>query len=419
MQPAQRGRYGTRWEGARREREAAEGVAALQILRLSPGFRAAACHICDKTKRPAGVQLHRCNVQARLIDSTVLVSHGLRTAASRERPLLHSLFYDLPMPAFTLLVTADPTNDHLKRLDRVPPGTRIIVSNDRERLRQAAPEADVILNADLRDPRLLADTFPYATRVQWVHTMAAGVESVLSPAIIASPVPFTNGRGVYRRPLGEWAVAAMLYFSYDLPRMLRNKEAERWEPFEVDQLFGHTLGIVGYGAIGQAIAERARPFGMRIVAMRRKPELSAGDPLVDEFYSPSQLNVMLAECDYVAASAPITPQTRGMIGKDQIDAMKSTAVIVNVGRGAVIDEPALIQALEANRIRGAGLDVFTTEPLPAGHPFYRLKNVLLSPHCADHTPGWLDRAIDFFLENFERFSKGEPLENVVDKHAGY
>ncbi len=323
------------------------------------------------------------------------------------------------MPALTLLVTADPTNDHLKRLDRLPPETRIIVSNDRDRLRQAAPEADVILNADLRDPKLLADTFPYATRVRWVHTLSAGVESVLSPEIINSPVPFTNGRGVYRRPLGEWAVAAMLYFSYDLPRMLRNQEAGRWDPFEVDELCGHTLGIVGYGAIGQAIAERARPFGMRIVAVRRRPELSANDPLLDASYPPSQLNAMLAECDYVAASAPITPQTRGMIGKAQIDAMKSTAVIINVGRGAVIDEGALIHALESNRIRGAGLDVFTTEPLPSGHPFYRLKNVLLSPHCADHTPGWLDRAIDFFLENFDRFTKGEPLENVVDKHAGY
>ena len=277
----------------------------------------------------------------------------------------------------------------------------------------------MILNADLRDPKLLADTFPYATRVRWVHTLSAGVESALSPEIINSPVPFTNGRGVYRRPLGEWAVAAMLYFSYDLPRMLRNQEAGRWDPFEVDELCGHTLGIVGYGAIGQAIAERARPFGMRIVAVRRRPELSANDPLLDASYPPSQLNAMLAECDYVAASAPITPETRGMIGKAQIEAMKSTAVIINVGRGAVIDEAALIHALESNRIRGAGLDVFTTEPLPAGHPFYRLKNVLLSPHCADHTPGWLDRAIDFFLENFERFRKGEPLENVVDKHAGY
>ncbi len=323
------------------------------------------------------------------------------------------------MPALTVLVTADPTLDHLKQLDRLPPETRIIVSNDRARLREAAPEADVILNADLRDPKLLADTFPYATRVQWVHTMAAGVESALSPEIIQSRVPLTNGRGVYRRPLGEWAVAAMLYFSYDLPRMLRNKEAQRWEPFDVDQIYGHTLGIVGYGAIGQAIAERARPFGMRIVAVRRNPERSAGDPLLDAFYSPARVNEMLAECDYVAVSAPNTPETRGMIGKAQIEAMKSTAVIVNVGRGQVIDEAALIAALESNRIRGAGLDVFTTEPLPVGHPFYRLKNVLLSPHCADHTPGWLDRAVEFFLANFDRFRKGEPLQNVVDKHAGY
>jgi phosphoglycerate dehydrogenase-like enzyme len=167
------------------------------------------------------------------------------------------------------------------------------------------------------------------------------------------------------------------------------------------------------------VAERARPFGMRIVALRRKPELSAGDPLLDATYPPGEINKILSDCDYVAAAAPLTPETRGLIGASQFAVLRPSAVIINVGRGPVIDEPALIQALESGKIRGAALDVFDTEPLPAGHPFYRLKNVLLSPHCADHTPGWLERAYDFFLDNFERFRKGEALQNVVDKAAGY
>ncbi len=323
------------------------------------------------------------------------------------------------MPGLTLLVTSDPAAPYLSQLEQLPPETRIIVSNDRQRLREAAPEADVILNGEFRDPSLLLDTFPHATRVRWVHSLSAGVESVLSPEIVSSPVPMTNGRGVFRTPLGEWVVAAMLHFSYDLRRILRNREAGIWEPFDVDELNGKTLGIVGYGEIGRAAAERARPFGMRIVAVRRNPRRSAGDGLLDSTYAPAQINDMLAASDYVAVCAPLTPETRGLIGPAQIAAMKTSAVIINVGRGPVIDEAALIHALESGKIRGAALDVFDTEPLPAGHPFYRLRNVLLSPHSADHTPGWRHRAVQCFLDNFERFTKGEPLQNLVDKNAGY
>lgn len=128
---------------------------------------------------------------------------------------------------------------------------------------------------------------------------------------------------------------------------------------------------------------------------------------------------MLALSDYVLVTAPLTPATRGMVGEAELDAMKSSAVLINLGRGPVVDEAALIRALQRGKIRGAALDVFDQEPLPAGHPFFRLKNVLLSPHCADHTPDWLERAMRCFLENFERFQKGEPLSNVVDKRSGY
>ncbi|MGD1092180.1 MAG: D-2-hydroxyacid dehydrogenase [Bryobacteraceae bacterium] len=323
------------------------------------------------------------------------------------------------MSALTLLVTGDAAAPYLKALDRLPSETRITVSNDRERLIAAAPEADVILNAETRDPTLLTDAFPHAKRVRWVHTLWAGVDKSLSPEIIQSPAPFTNGRGVFAIPLGEWAISAMLHFSYQHRRLIRDQEEERWAAFDTDGLYGKTLGIVGYGEIGKAIAERAKPFGMRIIALRRRPELSAGDPLLDASYPNAKINQMMSESDFVALAAPVTPETRGMVGKEQIAAMKPSAVIINVGRGPVLDETSVIEALEAGKIRGAGLDVFTTEPLPAGHPFYRLKNVLLSPHCADRTPGWQDRAVDCFLENFSRFQKGEPLNNVVDKHAGY
>jgi phosphoglycerate dehydrogenase-like enzyme len=323
------------------------------------------------------------------------------------------------MSAITLLVTGDPNAPYLKGLDRLPPEVRVIVTADPAALAKAAPEADVMLNGEFKDPTLFLSTFPLATRVRWVHALSAGVEHILSPEIIASPVPLTNGRGVFKRPLAEWAVGAMLYFQYDYRRLIRQQEAGVWEDFDILELAGKTVGIVGYGEIGRAVAERAKPFGCTIATLRRKPENSAGDPLVDRSYASSQIDEMMAGCDFVVAAAPGTPETRGMIGAAQIALLKPSAVVINIGRGPVIDEASLVAALEGGKIRGAALDVFTVEPLPEGHAFYKLKNVLLSPHSADHTAGWRDRAFDFFIDNLGRFMKGEPLKNVVDKHAGY
>jgi phosphoglycerate dehydrogenase-like enzyme len=202
--------------------------------------------------------------------------------------------------------------------------------------------------------------------------------------------------------------------------MIRNQQAGVWEPFDVMPVSGHTAGIIGYGDIGRAIAARVRPLGMTVLAVKRhvSPSLAA-DPLVEQVYGPERRFEMLSRCDYVVVAAPLTAETRGMIGEPEFAAMKSTAVVINVGRGPVIEEKALVRALSNGRIKGAALDVFDQEPLPQGHPFYQLENVLLSPHCADHTPDWLDNAMRFFVAEFERFRKGEPLLNVVDKKLGY
>jgi phosphoglycerate dehydrogenase-like enzyme len=220
--------------------------------------------------------------------------------------------------------------------------------------------------------------------------------------------------------LGEFTLAAILYFAKDFRRMIRNQKAGVWEAFDVMPVSGHTVGIVGYGDIGRAIAARVRPLGMTVLAVKRHASRSRGaDLLVEQTYGPEQRIEMLSRCDYVVVAAPLTSETRGMIGKPEFAAMKPMAVVINVGRGPVINEEALISALSNGRIKGAALDVFDHEPLPQGHPFYRLENVLLSPHCADHTPDWLDQAMQFFIAQFERFRKGEPLLNVVDKKLGY
>jgi phosphoglycerate dehydrogenase-like enzyme len=143
------------------------------------------------------------------------------------------------------------------------------------------------------------------------------------------------------------------------------------------------------------------------------------DPLVNQIFGPEDRLRMIEQCDYIVVAAPLTPQTRGLIGDAEFAAMKPNAIVINVGRGPVIDEAAMVRALSEKRIKGAALDVFDTEPLPQGHPFYILENVLLSPHCADHTADWLDAAMNFFVANYERYRTGQPLLNVVDKALGY
>jgi phosphoglycerate dehydrogenase-like enzyme len=317
-----------------------------------------------------------------------------------------------------VLVLANPAARYLKVLDELPDSANLKVGADPAYLAEAAPEADVIFNA-VFGGELLRQAFPLARRVRWVHNISAGVESALFPELIESSVPLTNGRGVFGRILGEWAVAAMLFYAKSLRRLVKQQEEGVWEQFDIEELHGKTLGIIGYGEIGRSAAERAKPFGMRITAIRRRPALSGSDPLLDRIYPADRLPDLLREADYVLIAAPNTPETRGMIGPPELAIMKPTAVLINVGRGPLIEEAALIDTLQHGRIRGAALDVFDEEPLPAGHPFYGLKNVLLSPHSADHFSGWIESAARMFVRNFHHFVKGEPLENVVDKRAGY
>lgn len=318
-----------------------------------------------------------------------------------------------------LVLSADLADPDLKLLAQLPADTDIAVGSSVEAFERLAPDATVILSWS-KSGQLLRDVFAICPKVRWVHSRSAGLDTVLFPELVASPVPLTNGRGVFSQSLGEFALAAILYFAKDLRRMIRNQAAGRWEPFDIVEISGQTVGIVGYGDIGRAVATRVRSMGMRVLAVKRHgPSLYNVDPLVQQVYPPSERIAMLSQCDYIVAAAPLTEETRGLIGEAEFQAMKPNAVVINLGRGPVIDEAAMVRALTEKRIKGAGLDVFDTEPLPAGHPFYSLENVLLSPHCADHTADWTEQAMRFFLAQFERFHTGLPLENVVNKQQGY
>jgi phosphoglycerate dehydrogenase-like enzyme len=322
------------------------------------------------------------------------------------------------MNPITVLALADPTEPQLAMLEQLPGTTSVAVGNRVEAFERAAPEAQVLLTWSC-SRALVEQVWKIAPRVEWVHSRAAGLDGLLFPALVESPVPLTNGRGVFSQSLGEFAVAAALYFAKDFRRMIRNQMAGVWAPFDIEEVRGQTMGIVGYGDIGRACASRAQALGMKVLTLRRRPERSSGDPHVTHSYGYEHLLEMLPQCDYVVCAAPLTAETRHMIGDAALAAMKKTAVVMNIGRGPVIDEAALIRALESGRIRGAALDVFEAEPIPAASPLYKLENVLLSPHCSDHTSDWLEQAMQFFLDQFARFAAGKPLLNVVDKKAGY
>jgi phosphoglycerate dehydrogenase-like enzyme len=317
----------------------------------------------------------------------------------------------------TVWVLARPDDPALYVLEEAGPGVRQVRGASAPDFAGApAPDALFVcsMGRSVVDPVLAL-----APGLLWVHSRSAGVEALVSPALAASKAVLTNGRGVFSLSLAEFVIGALLYFTRDFPRLLRQQRAGVWQVFEPLDLAGRTLGIVGYGDIGRATAERARAMGMTVLALRRRPALSADDPWVSATLPPEELLALMRRCDDVVVAAPLTQESRGLVGRTAIEAMKPGAVLVNVGRGPVVDEAALLQALRAGRLRGAALDVFETEPLPAGHPFYSLDNVLLSPHCADNTPGWLEAAMRAFLDNLGRFRRGEPLRNLVDKASGY
>lgn len=321
------------------------------------------------------------------------------------------------MPNISLVVIADPAAPYLASLSSLPPGVSFVVNDNLEQLKAVVPLADAICYASFSP--VLPQILPLANRVRWIHVLWTGVDVLLTPEMINHPAVLTNGRGVFKGPLADWVVAVMLYFAFDFRRVIRQQEQRHWEPFIAGTLKDHVLGIVGYGSIGSAVAAKARDFGMKIIASRRRPELFKGDSHVDQGYGPGRLKELMAESDYVLVVTPLTAETRGMVGEAEIAAMKASGVLINIARGPVVDESALIGALETHRIRGAALDVFNTEPLPPEHPFWQMPDVLLSPHTADRVDGFMLPAFECFFDNLDRFIRGRPLRQVVDKNSGY
>jgi phosphoglycerate dehydrogenase-like enzyme len=269
------------------------------------------------------------------------------------------------------------------------------------------------------------DLFCAAPRLRWIHSAAAGARASLFPEMIESEVVFTNSAGIYAEPLAEWAMAAVLYFARGLDVATRARWDRLW-PYDEMAASGHpqrevagsTIGIVGYGGIGEAIGRRAKALGMRVLAVRSSPAADL-PPGADEVFGPAGLPEVLERSHYVVLSLPETAATSGLLGASELRLMHPEGVLLNLSRGGIVDEDALVDTLRSGRIRGAALDVFREEPLPAESPFWTLDNVLITPHAGAISPRFWERQTDLMVRNVGHFLAGGRMVNVVDKTRGY
>jgi phosphoglycerate dehydrogenase-like enzyme len=246
--------------------------------------------------------------------------------------------------------------------------------------------------------------------LRWVQSGSAGVESPAFYDLLKRGIRLTNAAGIHAEPIAQYVIMQMLNRIKRTRAHLDLQAAHRWESIGGGELSGLTVGIVGFGGIGRAVARLARAFGMRVVGSRRT---LIEDPALDRLYAPEQLDALLAESDFVVLAAPESEQTRGMIGAAALDQMRPKALLINVARGGLVDEEALIEALRRKRIGGAVLDVTATEPLPETSPLWDLPNCVITPHDSGFSPLALERTLGLFLDNFGRFRRGEPLLNEV------
>jgi phosphoglycerate dehydrogenase-like enzyme len=301
---------------------------------------------------------------------------------------------------------------------------------------EAVPDAQIYFGYGIAGELLRA-----GHQLRWVHSGAAGVAKSLSPEMLGSELIFTNSAVVHGPPIAETVLAMILFFGRGLDYAVEGKRRGEWwqDPFysadtPLSELDGSTVGLVGFGGIGKEVARRVASLGARVVALKRTPASEDETELTPVYgkgslaerikilRGKSAIEALLERSDVIVVSAPETPETRGMIGEREIGFMKPGALVINVSRGRLIDEAALVKALGEGRLRGAGLDVFAEEPLPSDDPLWRLPNVLITPHVSGVTRGFWRRETDLILRNLGRYLAGSPTaawENVVDKRAGY
>lgn len=312
----------------------------------------------------------------------------------------------------TLVVLNQLAERHLEQLTNASPGITIHTATP-EKAAAYMPEADILVAWGWMDIRPLYLTAP---KLRWVHALSAGVERLTFPEIQASETILTNSKGIHGIPVSEHVLSIMLAFSRGLNLLIRQQQERVWKRVPTDEIYEKTIGIVGLGSIGRAIAKKAKGLGMSVLATKRE---MTNEIFVDKLYTPDQLPEMLAEADYVVVAVPLTEETNEFFCLEHFQAMKKTAYFINIARGSVVREADLVQALENGMIQGAGLDVFEHEPLPETSPLWQMPNVIITPHLAALSPYYLDRAVKLLADNLCRFTQGGEMVNTVDKTKGY
>lgn len=286
--------------------------------------------------------------------------------------------------------------------------------DNKEQFDAVLADAEVLYGFD--PPR---DVYSRAPRLKWFQAMWAGIERFVDDEFRRSSVIMTTVSGIHAVPMAEYVIMTMLMLAKGIPRCFEQKRQKLWKRFNPTDLRSKVVGIVGLGHIGREVARLAKAFGMEVIATRRSAKPGARAKYVDRLFSREQLPQLLSSSDFVVLSLPVTPETKNIIGEKELKNMKPTAYLINVARGAVIDENALIRALEESTIAGAGLDVFSAEPLPADSKLWELPNVIFTPHISGNLDNYYKLATDLFCENLKRYVNGKKLFNVVDRKKGY
>lgn len=299
----------------------------------------------------------------------------------------------------------------------LPADIKVVLVDSEGNLDHDATDAEVYLSWFFLRSHILHRVLAAAPALRWHHAPNAGVNHILTPTYLERDLILTNGAGVHAIPIAEFVLTYILSHAKNLAQLQALQAERHWKrAFPIQELTDATLLIIGAGGIGQAIATRAKAFGMRIIGTRRHPQALPNFDLVvgvDEWRS------HLPSADYVVIATPLTSETQGLIDEKVLRSLPAHAYLINIARGAVVDEPALIKALTQGWIAGAALDTVVTEPLPSDSPLWSVPNLLITPHCSGHSPKVKQRSIELFLDNFNRYQTGQPLRNVVDKQAGY
>ncbi|MDZ4876595.1 MAG: Glyoxylate/hydroxypyruvate reductase A [Chroococcidiopsis cubana SAG 39.79] len=299
----------------------------------------------------------------------------------------------------------------------LPPSVAVVRVDSEGNLDGDATDAEVYLSWFNLKVTTLHKVLAVSPALRWHHAPNAGVDRFLTPTYLERDLILTNGAGVHAIPIAESVIGYMLAHTKRLSELYALQAEHHWKShFAIQELKGATLLIIGAGGIGQEIALRARAFGMRILGSRRRPEPL---PHFDKVVGADEWRSLLPEADYVVIATPLTPETKGSLDEAALRLMRPHAYLINIARGAIVEEPALLKALSENWIAGAALDTLITEPLPPDSPFWSLPNVLITPHCSAHSPKVAERSLALFLDNLQRYRSGIALRNVVDKRVGY